>query len=380
MFPFILLGRIIAALKPPDKKYNRFFFFPFYHIGGAEKIHYQVMEAAGDENSIIFFTRKSKNTGFLAEFTKSKATIRDISAYTDNRFLYVANFIYRGIISGYINRQQNNVMVFNGQCNFAYKLSPWISSKVKQYELVHALNTFAYIRLPYLGFYHKSITVSQEIIDKHLAAYQHNHVPSSLFSQFTFVQSCIKLPPAGQPVTKPAGVLNVLYVGRATSDKRPWLFIELAKQLLSQKNIRFLYAGEMDTSTRQSLPGNMVYLGEISEEDKLFATYGGAHVVVIPSSTESGPLVFMEAMAKGCAIAATPVGYMPLHIKNEVHGWLTSSVTDEAIVIKELCDYIKKLAADNGLLNNISKTNTAYAYAHFGIERFYTAYRNLLQS
>ncbi|MFN8251439.1 MAG: glycosyltransferase family 4 protein [Ferruginibacter sp.] len=379
MSPFILLGRIIAAFKPLDKKYNRFFFFPFYHIGGAEKIHYQVLEAVGDENCIIFFTRQSKNDGFLHEFTKSKATIRNIAGYTDNKFLYFANFIYRGIISGYVNSRKSNAIVFNGQCNFAYKLSPWISSKIKQYELVHALNTFAFIRLPYLDFYHQSITVSQEIIDKHFQAYQKNNVPARLFQQFTFVPSCIKLPPAGQQAVKPSGVLNVLYVGRATADKRPWIYIQVAQQLSPQKNIRFLYAGEMDASTRQSLPGNMVYLGEIGEEEKLYATYGGAHVVVIPSATESGPLVFMEAMAKGCAIVATPVGYMPLHIKKDVHGLLTSSVTAEAVIVNEMCAYINKLAAESGLLQQICSTNIAYAFENFGIEKFYTAYRKLLQ-
>ena len=47
IYPFILTGRLIALLYPLKKEYRIFFFFPFYHTGGAEKVHSQIANATG---------------------------------------------------------------------------------------------------------------------------------------------------------------------------------------------------------------------------------------------------------------------------------------------------------------------------------------------
>src|SRR5687768_9146337 len=118
MYPFILMGRIIAKANPLKKEYETFYFFPFYHIGGAEKVHAQIAKATGDKDCIIFFTRRSANNLFYEEFRQSGCEMKDISRYTDNKWIYFVNIIFRGIISYYINSQKTRPLVFNGQCNF----------------------------------------------------------------------------------------------------------------------------------------------------------------------------------------------------------------------------------------------------------------------
>ncbi len=44
IFPFALLGRLIGRMRPLGEEYDLFLFFPFYHVGGAER-----------------YTRKSRN-------------------------------------------------------------------------------------------------------------------------------------------------------------------------------------------------------------------------------------------------------------------------------------------------------------------------------
>lgn len=269
-------------------------------------------------------------------------------------------------------------MVFNGQCNFGYKTAPWIKQTAAQFELIHALNSFAYIRLPYLSFYKKSITVSQEIINKYRCIYKQNKVPEQIFNNFIYIESKIKLPEKHQPVKKDTVKFFLLYVGRNTADKRPYLYIKLAENCSASHNLQFLYAGSMTADTKSKLPANVTYLGEISNEQDLYAAYEKAHAVIIPSQTESGPLVFMEAMAKGCAIIATPVGYMPMHIKKDENGCLTSTAGNEETILKEMQEYIFKLAADRQLLKTIETANINYAFANFGIDIFYNAYKRLL--
>src|SRR5262245_50582939 len=106
IFPFLLMGRLIALLQPSRKEYRVFFFFPFYHTGGAEKVHAQIAKATGGDDCIIFFTKRSVDDRFLAGFRKTHCDIKDISKFTDNKWLYFLNLIFRGIISGYINSQK----------------------------------------------------------------------------------------------------------------------------------------------------------------------------------------------------------------------------------------------------------------------------------
>ena len=72
IFPFILLGRVIAKFRPLEKEYRIFFFFPFYHTGGAEKVHAQIAEAAGGNDCIIYFTKRSADDRFIDDFKKNR--------------------------------------------------------------------------------------------------------------------------------------------------------------------------------------------------------------------------------------------------------------------------------------------------------------------
>lgn len=57
IFPFIVLGRIIASIKPLKEEYDVFLFFPFYHIGGAEKVHYEVAKVAGKKEHHLLYKK-----------------------------------------------------------------------------------------------------------------------------------------------------------------------------------------------------------------------------------------------------------------------------------------------------------------------------------
>ena len=382
IFPFILVGRLIAFAKPLKTKYRIFYFFPFFHIGGAEKVHYQVAQATGGKDCVIFFTRKSHNKLFFSEFEKSGCTIRDISSFTDNKWLYFLNLIYRGIISGHINKQTKDTIVFNGQCNFGYKISPWVNKSFPQIELIHALNTFSYIRIPFISFYRACITVSDEIIARHKQLYKNIRVPDSFWNKFCFITSKVELP--GTKITGKKYNENpivILYVGRGTVEKRPQIASLLAKRIISKGlSARFEFAGDVQKNIPDDQRSFCFFYGDVSNETELGQIYHNAHVLLIPSSTESGPLVFMEAMARGVAIISTPVGYIPEHIHNYQSGFVTTELYDEEMVVEEMEVYIEKLIDDRDLLTRIGEFNIRYAYDNFDLEGFKAEYRQLFNS
>jgi hypothetical protein len=53
------------------------FFFPFCHVGGAEKVHASIVSVAKEKSPTVFFTKKSDNTDYLNAFEEN-ATCYDI--------------------------------------------------------------------------------------------------------------------------------------------------------------------------------------------------------------------------------------------------------------------------------------------------------------
>ena len=244
--PFVLLGRLISHIKPLEKEYKIFYFFPFYHIGGAEKVHLQIAQSTGGKDAIIFFTRHSQNEGYLKEFIATQCTIRDISTYTDNKWFYFLNLIFRGIISGYVNNQRIKASIFNGQCNFGYKISPWITKRCRQVELIHSLNSFSYIRIPFLPFIDTTVMISKRRIGDHLDLYRKFKIPKKYDTKIQFISNAIDLPKSS--ISKPMGPFTILFVGRGTSEKRPHIFTLIAEKMHATQSISFQMVGDVTES------------------------------------------------------------------------------------------------------------------------------------
>lgn len=378
IFPLIVIGRLIAKLNPLQEEYKVFFFFPFYHTGGAEKVHALITQAVVNKNCIIFFTKKSVDKTFYADFEKNNCTIKDISAYTDNKWLYFFNLIYRGIITGYINKQNTKPLVFNGQCNFAYKISPWINKNIRQIELIHSFNSFSWIRIPFIPFIYKTVMISKVRIENHLEQYRNIKVPEIFNYRIVYICNGIELPK--EAITKEyATPLNVLYVGRGTPEKRVHLVALIAKQIKQQQDfINFIIAGDVANAIPENLKSYCELKGNIDDTNQLTDLYKQAHVLLITSETEGFPMVVMEAMAHGCAIIATPVGDLPVHVIDEKNGFLTKEIFNETKVSDEMINYIQKLSTNASLLQRMSIENSNYAKDNFDIKNFNERYNTLL--
>lgn len=375
--PFILLGRLIATINPLKKEYRIYFFFPFYHTGGAEKVHLQIAAATGGKDCIIFFTRKSVDDRFVNEFKKTGCDIKNISGFTDNKWLYFLNLIYRGIVTGYINKQKQKPIVFNGQCNFGYKISPWVKKDIPQIELIHSLNTFSYIRIPFLPFISKTIMISKKRVEDHKDLYERMKIPASFINKIVYIPNAIELP--DQSISKDNTTFTVLYVGRATEEKRVHLVAEIAKRL-QKENIQFEIAGDVSNSIKTKDLTFIKFHGNVNSEKQLSDIYSKAHALILTSSTEGFPMVIMEAMTNGCAILSTPVGDIPYHVKQNENGFLFSSTENEQAIINEAVEKIIWLNSNRNELQQIAINNINYAKHNFGIERFIKEYKELFSS
>jgi glycosyltransferase involved in cell wall biosynthesis len=380
ILPFVALGKLLALVKPLQKQYKVFFFFPFYHTGGAEKVHALITQAASGTDAIIFFTRKSADDTFKKTFEQSGCTIKDISAYTDNKLMYFFNLIYRGIIAGYINQQPTYSVVFNGQCNFAYKLSPWLIPSIKQIELIHSFNSFSWIRLPFLPFIHQTVMISQVRIENHLEQYEQLNVPKLFNQKIIYICNAITLPEKVMPKNWDSP-LQVLYVGRGTPEKRVHLVAAIAQQVqAANHSIQFTIAGDVAEAIPADLKKYCTLLGNIDDDIVLAQLYQQAHVLLITSVTEGFPMVIMEAMANGCVVIGTPVGDIPIHLQKSEAGFITTTAQDEQLICAEITQHILALQKNTPLASTMGQRGIHYAKEYFDLEQFKQRYKQLLRT
>jgi len=90
-------------------------------------------------------------------------------------------------------------------------------------------------------------------------------------------------------------------------------------------------------------------------------------------------MVIIEAMAHGCVVVATPVGDIPLHIRNGENGFIFSSVDDKESICNEGQEILLKLKTNPVLFEEISAASLAYANAKFGMDKFNGAYKEIIK-
>jgi len=378
ILPFILIGNLIAFYKPSQREYRVYFLFPFFSTGGAEKVHAQIANAAGGADCIIFFTRRSQDSHYLEEFKKSGCVIKDISRFTDNKWLYFINLAWRGIISGYINRQKKTATVFNGQCNFAYKISPWVSKKTRQIELIHSFNSFAPIRVPFLRFYESQVMISQQTIKDFKSQYSRLHVPHYISEKIIYIPNGINIPDSVSVKNFNIPVYDVLFVGRGTPEKRVHIVARIAEKAIKESlPLRFILAGDVKNSIPAGLDSYCSLLGSINNEKQLQDIYNKSHFLILTSLYEGFPLAVMEAMSLGLIILSTPAGDIPFHVKENENGFLFEGRDDESITGNAI-KILKNISVEPQHLAKMSAANISYAKNNFAIEKFNENYRKLL--
>src|SRR5205814_961382 len=120
--------RVLRQIDAMDEQKNRFFFLPFFHTGGAEKVHLNILQLLRKEECVIFFTGKSYNSDYREAFENS-AQVIDLDPFIrpENRFL--RQRITRKIVRK-VNRSRS--IIFSSNSPYFYDILPLFSPKVKK--------------------------------------------------------------------------------------------------------------------------------------------------------------------------------------------------------------------------------------------------------
>jgi glycosyltransferase involved in cell wall biosynthesis len=113
--------------------------------------------------------------------------------------------------------------------------------------------------------------------------------------------------------------IHFCFIGR--NERRKGIH-ELHSALLTlpEQGFHFHFIGPIPLSMRLKKK-NITYHGQMSDPQLIKSILDKCHVLVVPSFSEGMPNVIMEAMARGLAILATPVGAVE-SVVSEDNGWL----------------------------------------------------------
>lgn len=354
------------------------FVFPFFHTGGAERVHADILGAFGNTNRSVLtlVTSESDNRAFLDRF-------EDSSHVLEINELLKLGFTERWLIKHLLAncKKKPSSHFFGSNAKFLYELLPHLPSGIEAADLIHAF-VHEYEdgpekwSLPVVSRLTHRVVISHKTKNDLVHLYQKKDVPAEYASRIAIIPNSIENVDSQRGENDSA--FKVAYVGRPGEEKRVDLIAEVARDLRRMEpNIEFHFVGNIEFAIPESLRADVQFHGEITDQAHLNKLYDEFHVLVIASTREGFPMVIMEAMMHAVVPVTTSVGGIPEHIQDGKNGILIPH-TDTTAVKKDLMEKIKYLYLNKAEWQRMSNSARAYAVQHFGRETFNEAYRKLL--
>lgn len=366
-------GRLFSWLLPAGNRSGLFFFFPFCHIGGAERVHADIVACFAPERPWVFFCKWSPRPAVLRNLFDRSARVFNWRL----RLKYSYPLSAR-IMAGVVNRHPNAV-VFGCNTLFFYKMLPYLGAHVRVVDLLHAFGGGAEdFSLPVVQRIDTRVVITPQTRDDLITQYRRNGVDASFDNRIEIIENRVDIP-AVCPEKSSSEKLNILFVGRDSAEKRVHIAGRVAALCAARGvPVTLTLVGDVMAGVAEIDRPLCTFTGEVTDQEQLRGLYQRAHLLLLTSSREGFPLVIMEAMAQGAVPLATNVGGIALHLQTGVNGWLIENLADEGLIAEAMCAAIEKLAGNRAELARLSGSAYAYARENFGGERFCRRYRSIL--
>ena len=350
--------------------------FPYYHTGGAERVHADIITCLRDYRPWVIVVRTSKNGAFKKAFACG-GRLTDLSLLCERKPVRVLFLIMVNCLTEIMNRAENAV-VFGCNAMFFYDILPMLSEKVKKIDLIHAFDGLENYSLPCVPLLDARVGINGKILDDLTALYQRSGIDAAYLKKVHIIENRTNVPEDFhiKPFDKP----TVLYVGRGTEEKRVHLVGKIAQRCVAANPaLRFILVGDMCESVLPQDRQCCFFAGEVFEQEALEGLYKQSHLLILTSTREGMPLVIMEAMAHGVVPIATDVGGIGAHVENGTNGFLIRQQDEEAIVAA-FADKIQEILGSQETYERLSLNAHQYALNNFTNNNFCGAYAELLAS
>lgn len=376
---FINLIKFLIFDLKKIKKANFVFILPVYHTGGAERVHLNIVKSLRQDKILVFFAENSSTRNFLKEF-EAHAEVIEINSILTKKSKWVNNLLCSILISK-LNRSNSIKVIFGSNTNFYYQIIDKIRESVIKIDLFHAFNLPDDHRenniIKTVTNIHYRVLINTKALQDIKTIYSKNKLATSNYDKLIVINNGINLQNKDYR-RKSRKSISIGFVGRWSEEKRPEIYLQIAKKILSHfDNVAFIMAGiGMKGNIKLINEAGVSFLGEIVTEKEMTSLYDKLTFILVPSKREGFPMVIMEAMSNGVIPIATNVGGISEHILNNENGILIYEQEDKQIK-DAIFDVLNKLLKNESERERLSKNAFDYAQKHFGIEKFQENYRRI---
>jgi glycosyltransferase involved in cell wall biosynthesis len=356
-----------------------FFFFDRFSLGGAQRIHLDILKSIPEMEKMVFFTRVSPNKVFKDEFYHTPNTeCRDIHIWCDWLLLRLFSVHY---FSFYINRHQK-AQIFAGNSTFFYDMLPFIHKRIVRTELLHNF-TFGKKGMEFFGLMNVQLLTNRIVYDFYTREniekqYAEFHVDPAYLLRLIFIEPGVDIPP--DEIKSFESPLQIICAGRGGPQKRIWLVNGIAENMIDRQiQVRFHFAGTLIHELSDKVKTNAVIHGEISDPSEMSRLLSRMNIALLTSSYEGFPMFVKESMAHGCIPVVTALPGNLTHLTDGVNCLLIHEIQDEVLVVREAIDKIMELAGNKNRCITLSGNAYQYAKTNFSRTRFNEAYRDLFR-
>lgn len=364
-------GWLAGALSSRWRDRSVFCFFATPGMGGAERVHAQIVGAVADLNPVVVFTEVARDEALLPLY---EAHCKPLQLHRRSRNR-AREYFNESRMAAEINRAQNPV-VLGAFSHFFYRLLPRLRSDVRCVDLIHNFGVeFEHFSLPYVERIDARVVLSQRIKDEFASIYSAFGCRPGQADRIVVIPNGVQVPET--PADKMReGLLRVLYVGRSTPEKRVQLVAQVAAEVARRGiNAEFTLAGDIKLAA--GLGTNCRLVGLVTDAATLRQHYEQAHFLLLTSSREGLPMAMLEAMAQGCVPLVPGVGAIPEHVNPGLNGVLLDP-EPEAELVKQAADAIERLSKHRGALAAMGKAAHAHVRACCSDTAFRAAWRKVL--
>lgn len=377
-YPLALVFLWPVAMLRKKNLPGLFFLFDRYAIGGAQRIHLDILNGISDIPKQVWFTRKSPNDKLKDSFYSIPNTdSRDIHRWCDWLLFRLFSVHYYSI---YINRHRD-AHVFSSNSTFFYDMLPFLKTGVIKTELLHNFS-FGRKGMEFFGLANHKLLTYRVVYDsftlsnirKQYADYQ---VPSAYLDRILFIEPGVDY--QSKVLKDFSFPLRILYAGRGGPQKRVWILDRIASTLIDeQRPVLFHFAGTMLEELSQKVKEHSVIHGEVSDKKTMDEIYATCHVIMLTSAYEGFPMVIKEGMVNGCVPLVTALEGNLMHLSEKQNALLIDAVADEEEVYNKGLHQIRWLLDNPGEWSVLSDRAYDYAIRHFDKKRFQEIYRRFL--
>lgn len=363
------------------KKAKYVFILPVYHTGGAEKVHLNIVKTLSQDKIVVFFTENSSTQNFLSAFT-TYADIIEINSILTKKNKWV-NALLKLLLVHQLNNSRTLKTVFGSNTYYFYELIREIRESIIKIDLFHAFNFpndhRENIIVASTKYIDHRILINAKAMQDIQAIYSKNNVGSIFYNKLMIINNGINLLNKRYK-EKNSNPIKIGFIGRWSEEKRPKVYLEIAKQILLHfDNVAFIMAGiGMKANIAIINEAGVSFLGEMVTEKEMNSLYEELSFIIVPSKREGFPMVIMEAMANGVIPIATDVGGVSEHVVNQENGILISEQGDQQIS-NAIFEVLRKLLGNKTERERLSQNAYYYAQENFGIDRFQEDYKKIFE-